>query len=327
MILIISTKTGEATTCHVIDWLHYLKGNWRRLHGEELHENSVLSYQITDESTDIQLFIDEDVITLSDINSVWYRRGGFWSNLDFEQVERQGRDTLQKFCVNEMKEIKSAFFHTLTQKKCLTNPVDQREVNKPHILTIAKEAGLNIPPTIITGIKKELTKFYQEHGSAIVKPISNPDFFQIGGQMHMSYTEVIDEEFIEELPDKFTPCLAQKKIEKDIEIRIFVLDDEIYSMAIFSQNDQQTQVDFRRYNNDKPNRNVPYQLPTEIEEKIRIFMQKANLNNGSIDMIKSVTGEFIFLEINPVGQFGMVSQPCNYYLEKKVAQWLIKHDQ
>jgi hypothetical protein len=34
-------------------------------------------------------------------------------------------------------------------------------------------------------------------------------------------------------------------------------------------------------------------------------------------------GEYVFLEVNPIGQFGMVSAPCNYNLEKKIAQYLI----
>ena len=41
-------------------------------------------------------------------------------------------------------------------------------------------------------------------------------------------------------------------------------------------------------------------------------------------MIQSDKNELVFLEINPVGQFGMVSSPCNYYLEKKVASKLKK---
>ena len=28
-------------------------------------------------------------------------------------------------------------------------------------------------------------------------------------------------------------------------------------------------------------------------------------------------------QVNPVGQFSMVSKPCNYYLEKEVAKYLI----
>lgn len=43
-------------------------------------------------------------------------------------------------------------------------------------------------------------------------------------------------------------------------------------MAIFSQNDDQTKVDFRNYNINKPNRNVPFMLPNELESKIKLLM-------------------------------------------------------
>ena len=96
-------------------------------------------------------------------------------------------------------------------------------------------------------------------------------------------------------------------------------------MAIFSQNDKQTKIDFRNYNDDRPNRYVPYLLPVSIEKKITKLMQKLNLTTGSVDLIKDIKGNYVFLEINPVGQFGMVSGPCNYYLEKRIAEFLIKN--
>jgi D-alanine-D-alanine ligase-like ATP-grasp enzyme len=51
-------------------------------------------------------------------------------------------------------------------------------------------------------------------------------------------------------------------------------------------------------------------------------MALLKLNTGSIDLIVNTTGEYIFLEVNPVGQFGMVSSPCNYYLEREIARFL-----
>jgi D-alanine-D-alanine ligase-like ATP-grasp enzyme len=51
-------------------------------------------------------------------------------------------------------------------------------------------------------------------------------------------------------------------------------------------------------------------------------MNKLDLNCGSIDMIVTPKNEYVFLEVNPVGQFGMVSYPCNYNLEKKIAEYL-----
>jgi hypothetical protein len=37
-------------------------------------------------------------------------------------------------------------------------------------------------------------------------------------------------------------------------------------------------------------------------------------------------GREVFLEVNPVGQFGMVSRPCNYQLERKVAELLLRKE-
>jgi D-alanine-D-alanine ligase-like ATP-grasp enzyme len=53
-------------------------------------------------------------------------------------------------------------------------------------------------------------------------------------------------------------------------------------------------------------------------------MRLTNLDCGSIDLIYSTDEKYYFLEVNPVGQFGMVSYPCNYQLEKKIAIELIK---
>jgi D-alanine-D-alanine ligase-like ATP-grasp enzyme len=94
-------------------------------------------------------------------------------------------------------------------------------------------------------------------------------------------------------------------------------------MAIFSQMDDKTNTDFRKYNIKKPNRNIPFQLPKSIEKKLWQFMQELELNTGSIDIVVDKSNNYYFLEVNPIGQFGMVSFPCNYLLEKKVAEHLI----
>lgn len=68
---------------------------------------------------------------------------------------------------------------------------------------------------------------------------------------------------------------------------------------------------------------VPYILPRAIELKINRFMKKMNLDTGSIDMIVTPELEYVFLEVNPVGQYDMVSVPCNYHLHSKIAKILI----
>lgn len=94
-------------------------------------------------------------------------------------------------------------------------------------------------------------------------------------------------------------------------------------MAIFSQNDKQTRIDFRHYNTNIPNRNIPFNLPSEYSNKLRRIAKKLNLFSGSFDILVNPLDEYYFLEINPVGQFGMVSYPCNYYLDREIAIYII----
>jgi len=141
--------------------------------------------------------------------------------------------------------------------------------------------------------------------------------FNINNNIAVSYTRVIDDDDIGE--NDFFPSYIQEYIEKKYELRIFFIETEFWAMAIFSQNDDQTKTDFRNYNHSKPNRNIPYVLPKELEEKLIRLSKKTGVNCGSIDMIVTKNDEYIFLEINPIGQFGMVSNPCNYYLHERIA--------
>ena len=121
------------------------------------------------------------------------------------------------------------------------------------------------------------------------------------------------------------PTKLQSKIDKKFELRIFYIDDVFFSMAIFSQSDNKTTVDFRNYNFKKSNRNVPYKLPINIESSLRNLVKELNLKTCSIDMLVSKDEDYYFLEINPVGQFGMVSKPCNYYLEEQMSLYILKN--
>jgi glutathione synthase/RimK-type ligase-like ATP-grasp enzyme len=95
-------------------------------------------------------------------------------------------------------------------------------------------------------------------------------------------------------------------------------------MAIFSQKDKKTRVDFRNYNNDLPNRIIPFSLSRDYSDKLRKVAKKLNLFSGSFDILVDKKDNYFFLEINPVGQFGMVSFPCNYYIEREIAKYLIR---
>lgn len=198
-----------------------------------------------------------------------------------------------------------------------------KQENKLIQLQLAKEIGLKFPDSIVTKSKQELLHFQNKHEQIIIKPIYNSISLKHENELFVSYTSRIGQSEIEKFPDIIFPAIAQKEIEKKFEIRTFYFYGKCYSMAIFSQDNLQTSVDFRKYSLKKPSQQLPYQLDAKLEEKITQFMRASDYVMGSFDFIVDTKGNVFFLEVNPEGQFGMVSKPCNYFIEKKIAKKIL----
>ncbi|MDR1347807.1 MAG: grasp-with-spasm system ATP-grasp peptide maturase [Prevotellaceae bacterium] len=321
MVLILSTF-GDLSTDWVIDWLNYYHYPFYRINAYD-----VFLKKTWIDISNSQIVLENDCLKISDINVVWYRKFGLLRNS--EAFKNAIKVVPFDSMVHVYKEW-SAFLKTISNifdsKRWLTRP-DAVRLNKCSILRLAKKVGLHIPQTHVVNNKNAIEQLLMKQ-PLIFKSIYDPFFPKYEDKMYSMYTQEISETLVKEcdLPELFSPSLIQEKIDKEYEIRVFYLNKRLYSMCIFSQNDTQTQLDFRNYNWEKPNRRVPYKLPHLIEKKIRKLMHKVGLNCGSLDLIKSKNGLYYFLEINPVGQFGMVELPCNYDLHRKVAVELIKMD-
>lgn len=328
MILLISKSEMEDTTNIVMDWLDKLNGDYYRLNGGDFLEKAeIINGQIQFEDFNSEA-----------VNVIWNRRwssGGLINDENEKHYDALGvrnGSALLRSLRGENGILRSYLLSNLIDKVWTTRP-GKMSANKIKNLEIAKSCNLSVPEYIITSNKSTLSQFAKKHQRVISKPISETPFFSSSVEDDtveslIMYTKSFTAEQIEEeIPDTFFKSLFQQQIIKEFEIRVFYLEDTCYSMAIFSQNDKQTEVDFRNYNTKRPNRNVPFKLPKEVDENIKAFCKKAGYTIGSLDLIKSTDGKYYFLEINPVGQFGMVSYPCNYYLEKKLAKYLIHEDE
>ena len=253
--------------------------------------------------------------------SFWYRRGNF--KISFPPIENSLDIKLHLGLEEER--IQNHLHFMLKNKACynLGYFFDERFNNKLNDLITAMNIGLSTPNWAIITSKLELKTFLKNFDKVITKPFSNPlvsikDNNQITG----SGTKIVDPSILNIVRDNFFPSFVQEYIEKKFELRIFYLKGVFYSMAIFSQLSKSTNIDYRNIDREKPNRNVPYKLPKDIEAKLEAFMQKSELDTGSIDMIVTPNNEYVFLEVNPVGQFDWLSVNCNYYVEEKIAQYL-----
>ncbi|MBD9092881.1 MAG: grasp-with-spasm system ATP-grasp peptide maturase [Bacteroides oleiciplenus] len=320
MILIL-TDVDEPTTDLVIDWLIYLKKEFVRVSVE----TPIFVKKIYTTTKGMEAVFSVKIgelhrqIDTRDITSFWYRRSSISIYCKNIKSSMKLADRLiNGYIRSEYESVVQILYSILANRTRINKFGDGYKVNKIWNLQIARDCGLNVPDTIICSSKKDLYRFYEEHqGEVITKPIGDPDnLFDYGLN---SFTSKID---IDVLPEEFALSLFQEMVRKMFEIRIFYLHGRFFSSAIFSQSDPQTSVDLKNYNDEKPNRIVPFQLPTSIMKGLTKFMNYCNLDSGSIDMIYTMTGTFYFLEVNPVGQFEQVAVPCNYNLFKIVANEL-----
>lgn len=212
-------------------------------------------------------------------------------------------------------------------QKLFFNDKSLLNINKLTILRYAKEEGLNIPSTFLTTKKEELNAFQKKgnFNKLLIKPISNNIGLQYNDENCITPNFLLETKEKAYMPDSFFISQFQNYIGKQIEIRAFYLDENIYAMAIFSQQDEKTKIDFRNYNLENPNRTAAFKLPKELTRKLTSLMKKINANAGSIDLILSPDNKYYFLEINPFGIFSMIEDVCNYGLYELVADSLINH--
>ncbi|HEU4452709.1 MAG TPA: grasp-with-spasm system ATP-grasp peptide maturase [Longimicrobium sp.] len=327
MIALLSQAPGEASTSLVMDWLHHLGAPHVRLNGDELNEGLPFAAGLEGPEVSLELGFEDGPVRGEDVRSVWFRRWHVYANLQYlkDTESPELGATLFRWMSGEMQALSGVMEVAMSDAGWLTRG-HQMSAHKFSVLRHAARAGLEVPATLVTNSRRHLEEFRRRHGRVVCKPLREADSFRVGEHSYSTFTAEVTDEVVATLPETFFPTLLQEAVEKRYELRVFCLKGRLWPMAIFSQRDEQTRADFRHYNQVRPNRQVPYTLPGEVAERCRALMERLGLDTGSLDLIRAADGRYVFLEVNPVGQFGMTSEPCNYRLERHVAEYLMEMD-
>lgn len=323
MVLILSENL-DPSTIEIQKWLDHFGVPWLRVNEDDEIAFDTLEYK-DNVIHSFVIMINGRPLDLTRIRSYWYRRGTFRYN--GQRISKRISDDpvinqqLYAHLNEELDHIMAFVHHYLRQEKPSINSYLNAQNNKTYYLLAAARAGFDIPDTLIGCTKEKLESFATMPGprTVITKSINELFSFSHKRKIYATKTYAVDEHDRACGPARFYPTLFQSYIDKFCELRIFYLLGQMYTMAIFSQQNEKTKLDFRNYDHDHANRNVPFRLPDSVEQQIRSFMADIDLNCGSLDIILTADNRFVFLEVNPVGQFGMVSYPCNYRLEQKIA--------
>lgn len=188
---------------------------------------------------------------------------------------------------------------------------------KLYNLFLAKSYGLEVPDTII-GTKKYLEEYKsQSNDEFISKAITNVFKLKLkNGMLVGPGTVKVTEKSFER--QSIATSLMQKKASKAFDIRTVLFDREMYSLAIFTNNKIDS-VDYRSLYTSHVPRNVPFNLPESIKDKLLKLAKKLELKFCSFDLIYTTDGKYVFIEVNPEGVVDWVSAYGNFGIEKIIA--------
>ncbi len=335
MSVLIISVSGDSSTDNVMDWISHFNHKSIRYNVDKdpLENTSSISMTYGNYENDLLINSNGEAFNSKDFEVVWFRK---FFNPDLKQeISSDLSNILDSNVLIEHNKnefyygIHAMFSNWLVEKKVLGKRITKHPT-KMEMLIGAKKMAIDIPNTLITNQKSCLENFKKVNENIITKAIKEGELFSKYDSetkkkiFACMYTELLDEKLMKKVPDRFLLSLFQEALDKEFEIRVFYLNGKTFSSAIFSQSDAQTNVDFRMYNTKKPNRTVPYKLSQELEMKVKNLMDYLGLKTGSLDFVKTKDGRTVFLEVNPWGQYGMVSGPCNYFLDKKIAEYLIE---
>jgi len=314
MILIISSEQDG----HAMAVLKYLKNKNIDVHLVDLSyfpQKSRISIESNKMGEHIYTLIDEGVkIDLSQCSVIWWRRPQpFKIHEDI-----QSPDDIN-FIYTECHATFAGVWATLNPF-WINNPVRDEEASKKiYQLNLAQKLGFLIPDTCITNDPSKAKQFISLHGKeqVIYKPFS-------GTEETWRETRLLKEEehaLIESV--KYSPVIFQEYVEAEADLRITIIGKEIFTAAIYT-NHTSYKVDFRMVMSEATME--AYELPLEIKNLLLKLMDRLGLVYGAIDMRLRPNGDYIFLEINPSGQWLFVEEGTSLPITKTFSELMIQKD-
>lgn len=143
------------------------------------------------------------------------------------------------------------------------------------------------------------------------------------GETFNRYTQVVTKREIAHWRTiRFCPVIFQAYVPKRIELRITVVGREVFATEIHSQHSNQTRHDWRRYDQfETPY--FPHELPRKLQERCVQLVERLGPCYGAIDMVLTPDDRYVFLEINPNGQYLWVEKMTGLPISEAICDLLM----
>lgn len=306
-VLVISDKY-DFTTDFVCIELERRGVNYLRLNRDEFH-----NYKIHIDTTNFDMYVTvgeyEYVVSEKHLKSIYYRSPVFLREIhqtEYSIDEQLYKEQWMSFVRNLL------IFEDVIW---VNNPEKTYKAeNKIVQLKYAKKIGFNIPYTIITNTTPELQK-----EKYVVKSLDTA-FFRIDGKEGFVYSNIIGKEKLQKANLDWAPVIIQDYIYPKIDIRVTVVGNDVFATNITIKG-RGIDIDWRKVKDDVEFKTVS--LPIDVKNKCIKLVKALGLKFGAIDLLKTEEGDYIFLEINPTGEWAWLVHTTGQPIPQSIADALV----
>jgi glutathione synthase/RimK-type ligase-like ATP-grasp enzyme len=307
--LLIITNEQDVSIKYLISKFENAGISYFRLNSEDINR---FEFQI-DLSGEILCRDEKNDHRLNEVKSVLFRR--------IPSRYAKGNEGEDHSYLNlERKHFLEGLYLSLDEAKWI-NPMFATQIaeRKLYQLKVAKEIGIAVPKSLFTSCYDVAYRFLQLNPDAIIKPISNG--LQVtSNKTYSIYTSKITPEVLESLnlSQTFdTPIFLQEQIPNAGDIRVTIIGNDLFAVKILKDSED---VDWR-----KPSIKKSYQiiqLPSHVKKSLLGIHTRFNLIYSAIDLIVTPDSRYVFLEINPVGEWAWLEIELGLNISDKIINQL-----
>ena len=298
--MLVVTRSWDTTANAVIRELQAAGTSVTRLNTEEFPTTASLELLLGTQEEHAHLQLEDGrSIAASQVTAVYFRRP------DPPLIDESVRDpVMREFAQNESKSALSGFLRLL-RARWVNHPSAIAEAElKVLQLRVARELGFHIPATCITNNPSVARDFFHGNGGRVVAKSLRSPLVSLTPSL-IVYTSPLSTSDLEAFDSiRIAPCILQELVEATVELRVTVVGTRLFVAEIAANPGQ---VDWRRTESSA----TPvcrHQLPEPVSNLCTALISKFGLRFGALDLILDTQGRYTFLELNPNGEWGWLSQ-------------------
>ncbi|MEV4379896.1 MvdC/MvdD family ATP grasp protein [Streptosporangium sp. NPDC049644] len=216
--------------------------------------------------------------------------------------------------------------HLPCRKMPADDSVIRRAGRKSSQLLLAAELGFAIPETLIATEAEAFWEFHERHdGHVVTKPLGKPWAENlVGGGTIARFCEPVsarDVAYAAAL--RFCPVIVQQYVPKRLELRVTVVGEQVFAAEIHSQVANRSSLDWRRYDIETTPHRI-HRLPEEVARRCLDMTERLGLLYGAFDVILTPDDQYVFLEVNPNGQWLWIERLTGLPISQAICDVLLE---